>query len=553
MTNIEEENLLKNIDFIYVKEEHYDNNQKANNNNNSFKLTKKHNIYLFIILAITSIVLELIYREALFNLTFSLVKYIRKLFPSKNHYIYLISSIYSSLPSNKIIMPTFIIIYNYCNLINSILFIFMYFLKEYTVSIFKLIYHNPRPFWSDNLLIIDNANIEYGFGNPSGHSFGAMIMGLTIYKLFVSNNIYVDNLFKKNSFMNKYMKYFILLYIVITIILIAISRVVLAMHSLNQILLGLCLGYLFYFLIFNIILYNKNLCNYDLFDLLYRIGLFKNKAFKNIFILFLFNIIVTIIIFILSYDKKFLIHSLKLNFDIYSKVDFTHLLYNSCLSSAFNSISIIGVFLAINLEYIFVFNYRDDKFYKYNFSNYNSTIDNKEDTVYINDIENKNIVVYLNNYKNKTIKAHDNNNQDIVSNLSNKDIDTFFKYNYLSKDKDYELEQETDLIKKSINKGTFDIIQWNITSKYISIIRLLTTISLCIIISNVFKFNNYASIHISKNILQEDIEIINLNIIFSIFVKSFVPSFVLLFYLFFLHKIILKKIGLCNDTNPNHI
>jgi len=109
-----------------------------------------------------------------------------------------------------------------------------------TTGFFKLILRDPRPYFHDNDIILYDC--ETGYGNPSGHSIGAVSLYMTLWRVF-TYDVKMTN-FKRNC-----LKFMIFTLILITIF----SRMALGAHSLNQIILGGFIGLMIYILFFNVI------------------------------------------------------------------------------------------------------------------------------------------------------------------------------------------------------------------------------------------------------------------------------------------------------------
>ena len=63
-------------------------------------------------------------------------------------------------------------------------------LNYLTISLFTLIYHDPRPSWISNKIQIQDCNFKFsGFGNPSGGAISAAIFGFSVSFEFGKNGI----------------------------------------------------------------------------------------------------------------------------------------------------------------------------------------------------------------------------------------------------------------------------------------------------------------------------------------------------------------------------
>lgn len=98
-------------------------------------------------------------------------------------------------------------------------------------SLMKIWYGNVRPFWEKESLYREIC--DGGFGNPSGHSISSVYLYLTLF-------IYIR---ETNHMKKKYLFQIILCLMFLTfIILIILSRLILGIHSINQVIYGSVLG-----------------------------------------------------------------------------------------------------------------------------------------------------------------------------------------------------------------------------------------------------------------------------------------------------------------------
>ena len=101
-------------------------------------------------------------------------------------------------------------------------------LNIYLITLLKGFYVDPRPFWTDHNINSLSLYCPGEFGNPSGHSWFATIF---IFLLFL-------------RYFPKMGKVYALGGSSLLIFLVAFSRMYLGAHSLNQVVLGVCLGML---------------------------------------------------------------------------------------------------------------------------------------------------------------------------------------------------------------------------------------------------------------------------------------------------------------------
>ena len=112
---------------------------------------------------------------------------------------------------------------------------------SYWDNILKILYGEARPYWVFRDL---TPSCNGGFGNPSGHSMSSSAVYLSIWHI-ATNNEYFENRY--------FQKILLLIGFSLLIVLIIFSRLVLAAHSINQVLFGGLLGisvYLFHFYVF---------------------------------------------------------------------------------------------------------------------------------------------------------------------------------------------------------------------------------------------------------------------------------------------------------------
>ena len=223
-----------------------------------------------------SIILDLIFKESLFKYSLT---YEQNLQNSLSKSAITFFNIISITGNGLFIAIGLIFILCYFPLIQLVLISFGLIFMVYLTDIMKLIYNDPRPFWLNTILF--QGKCETSYGNPSGHS-------LIAFYFYLSFAYYLC----KNNYMkfNRIIKISIYIIAIILSVLTAFSRLVLGVHSLDQVLYGSFLG-IFAFLIFTFIfrVYDMPLNHY--------LKLYRNKRYINVFILS--NIIMLILPFIL--------------------------------------------------------------------------------------------------------------------------------------------------------------------------------------------------------------------------------------------------------------
>ena len=254
-------------------------------------------------------------------------------------------------------------------------------------SLMKIWYGSSRPFWENTKLYKGIA--DGGFGNPSGHTITTIYLHLTLF------------FYLRETFLNKKYKYqiIILLFFIIFIILVILSRIILGIHSLNQVLYGSGLG------IFSSLLITHILKLHQMPMLFYK------KLFKDKVIIFCISGILSLLI-LLSILSCLFFNS-NFNEDRYDQIlkELTDLpkyrKFNlDGLFGSFAAVAILGMYLGQVIFWYFI-----DKSYKANKENKSGT---KIDFI-INDNDNDN--AELKGIEKEYFEEDDNNG--LIDNLIN--------------------------------------------------------------------------------------------------------------------------------------
>jgi membrane-associated phospholipid phosphatase len=251
-------------------------------NKNTIFLIKLASLFAFIALAIG---LEQVYRSPLFSQS---IEWSKQWQESTNQYnFFKVITEFGTLP---VFLPILAIIFLWSNLSKSFAFISVLIYSVYFNNLFKLIYGNPRPFWVDPSV---SKACDGGFGNPSGHAMVSLPVYLAVW------NLSTDFSFFSKETLGRIIKYIILVLFVGLTIAIILSRVYLGVHSVNQILYGVTLGFSIYFLIFHIFEAQK-LSAKNFFNIFY------SKKLIIIFSIWYFLLVVIALILFgfLNHDKK---------------------------------------------------------------------------------------------------------------------------------------------------------------------------------------------------------------------------------------------------------
>jgi membrane-associated phospholipid phosphatase len=143
------------------------------------------------------------------------------------------------LGTESVLIPLFVIIFNWLPLSKSYLFLTVLILSTYLDNVLKIIYNNPRPYWVRQFTFV---SCEGGYGNPSGHAFSSASVYLTICHLTSDYEFFTKR---------KWLRVIYFIFFFLLIFTIILSRFYLGVHTLNQLIYGFLLGvclYAFFFL-----------------------------------------------------------------------------------------------------------------------------------------------------------------------------------------------------------------------------------------------------------------------------------------------------------------
>ena len=203
-----------------------------------FKHTTIKSVLLFIFVVLT-IVTEMFYRKGLYDKSVTFIEEWQKdPWPTTKIFF----QIMTSLGGEYCLVIYLLLIYFFFPLSKSFSFVIGIIACIFLDNVMKLLYHDPRPFWTNTDLY--SGSCDGGFGNPSGHAYASTFTYLGFFRLLSKTKFFA------NKLMYKVILFLVALFFIITIVL---SRIYLAMHSFNQILYGCLLGFSVYYLIFHIL------------------------------------------------------------------------------------------------------------------------------------------------------------------------------------------------------------------------------------------------------------------------------------------------------------
>lgn len=245
---------------------------KGETNNNKEEDSSKNTIIKYILLllyVIVAVVGEFFYRNPLFEQS---IDFEMSWKTNAWEFTKIFYNIITNLGGEYCLIIYLIVIYFFFPLTKSFCFIVGVIVCNFIDNIMKLWFHNPRPFWKEEQLF---SNCDGGFGNPSGHSFTSTFTYLGVFKLISQTQIVSKHTWLQMT---------LFLFCVLMIIGIVLSRVILGMHSLNQVIYGCSLGLAVYYLQFHI-LYMQNM---------------KIESFTKLFTS-MKNVIIITVIFVISF------------------------------------------------------------------------------------------------------------------------------------------------------------------------------------------------------------------------------------------------------------
>ena len=241
-------------------------------------------------------------------------------------------------------------------------------------SLMKIWYGNKRPYWEDITLF--KGICDGGFGNPSGHSISSVYLYSTLYVYLIETKIL------EKKFI---IKCLLFIFFATFVILVILSRLILGIHSINQVIYGFALGLFTSLLVVKILKLHKMPI------------LFYKRLFKEKIIIFCISGILLIleilsILSSISFNANF-------DYDHYDKI-LKILCQELPKYRKFNMDGLFGAFVVMALLGMYlgqvIFWYLIDNFYKKKKTKIQK-MDSIKSSDYINDIENDDYDDKINN------------------------------------------------------------------------------------------------------------------------------------------------------------
>ena len=211
----------------YKSSDFFDIKLNENYIKNTFTSHIKSNV-IIIILSIITIISEIMYRDALFEFSLDFEEEWQENSPKQ---IIKFFKIITKFGGEYLMAMPILFILCFFSLIESSIYVFGLIFVLHFHSMMKIWYGDIRPFWKNKDLFQDIC--DGGFGNPSGHSISSTYLYLMLF-------IYLSQ--TKLLYKRYIIQTLLFLILLIWIVLIILSRLILGIHSINQVIYGSTLG-----------------------------------------------------------------------------------------------------------------------------------------------------------------------------------------------------------------------------------------------------------------------------------------------------------------------
>ena len=293
--NFEKQLSSENINAQKLIRYHLQNIDQLNTNINYFSETflehKIRNVFI-LIFSILVFLLEFFYRDILFKYSLNFEENWQKISPE---ILIAFFRIITKIGGEYLMaLPVFIVI-SFFSIVKTVIYItgFVFCLSFH--STLKMRYGSKRPFWENPNLY--KGICDGGFGNPSGHSVNTVYLYLALF-IILKDTKYVNDRFHVQSIL--------LIVSLLWTISIILSRLILGVHSVNQVIYGSTFGLVVVLNMFIVFRLHK-------MPVFFYKRLFKNIKYNIIILslLFLLTIIAIISKFIFNQD---------FNYEYYNKI-----------------------------------------------------------------------------------------------------------------------------------------------------------------------------------------------------------------------------------------
>jgi membrane-associated phospholipid phosphatase len=311
------------------------------------KSRSKSRWLIFILYVLIIFGTEPFYRQPLFNFSLDFIEKVQGDEPKHNNILH-VAEFISHLGNTGVFIPIILIVYNFANIYKTYILLMTILLSTMFISILKMLYISPRPFWKNQKIEIFGC--EGGWGNPSGHSLASTAFYLTFWHIIFECHALRNN---------KILKRISLAATILFIFTIMLSRTFVGAHSINQILFGFLIGFGIYFFIFYVLCVKVN----DSKQFLSYI------AFRNLIYGFINFFIFLFVVLIFNFNQHEELFSEWKN-EINKKcpeIPDNKRLQNEALVTFATFLTNLGAFYGIKFEYYFSFGENIQNWRQFNF------------------------------------------------------------------------------------------------------------------------------------------------------------------------------------------
>ena len=242
-------------------------------------------IFLLAIYIMIIIILEILLKQTVMEKSLVFISSIQN---SSSKMIITFYEKISLFGTDKIILPIIFILFLKfpLNITHTLFNIFFY--CKFFDNVLKLAFASPRPFWINFSLMV---KCHSGYGNPSSHCFSSTAFYLSLMHIMIQRND------------KKQLNAVYIFGASVLITLIAISRIVLAVHSVDQVLFGILLGISVYFYFFFIEEGNKEIDDNTYIKDFYTIQ-HQNKKWTKVISTYAIFIAISILFYYIFYSAE---------------------------------------------------------------------------------------------------------------------------------------------------------------------------------------------------------------------------------------------------------
>jgi membrane-associated phospholipid phosphatase len=243
-----------------------------------FTELNKTKLLIFILVVLFITLLQYFISDILEELSIPLISFLQK-----DKYLVRSMEIVSFLGSKPVKFVIMIVLYCFCNIYHCFIYTFGSYFSMFLCAWMKILFQENRPYWmSDTVRPIE---CEPGFGYPSNHVLTTVVCFFTLFDILYKH-------YEIEKSVNAKIFYYVGFSITFLLCLsIGFARMVLGVHSIDQILFGLLMGFMCYY--FFIHLLNIDIGNYEGFIKIimskYQLAKFF-IAYNTVYIVFLFSV-----------------------------------------------------------------------------------------------------------------------------------------------------------------------------------------------------------------------------------------------------------------------